>query len=176
MRRFINRKFVTITIYRVYIKKKKKEKKCLYLYKFFSRQITVSTIDRRKLQLVYKINIIEMDSNIMVDFRLSKGDGIEFKKSFVKVKNSLADIIGKELTSWWCMTSSTSHISNVYHCIWLEFHIRLFVIWCFFLSLSIFNENCILFMKMSESIIRPIKNDHEINFNCVFICIYLDRM
>lgn len=64
-------------------------------------QITVSTMDRRKLQLVFKINIIEMDSNILVDFRLSKGDGIEFKKSFVKVKNALSDIIGKELTSWW---------------------------------------------------------------------------
>lgn len=63
-------------------------------------QITVSTMDRRKLQLVFKINIIEMDSNILVDFRLSKGDGIEFKKSFVKVKNALSDIIGKELTSW----------------------------------------------------------------------------
>lgn len=41
-----------------------------------------------------------MDNNIMVDFRLSKGDGIEFKKSFVKVKKSLSDVIGKELISW----------------------------------------------------------------------------
>lgn len=71
-----------------------------YRFHSFISQITVSTIDRRKLQLVFKINVIEMDNNIMVDFRLSKGDGIEFKKSFVKVKKSLSDIIGKELTSW----------------------------------------------------------------------------
>lgn len=44
-----------------------------------------------------------MDNAVMVDFRLSKGDGIEFKKRFVKVKNSLSDIIGKELTSWWLL-------------------------------------------------------------------------
>lgn len=50
--------------------------------------------------MVFKINIIEIDNAVMVDFRLSKGDGIEFKKRFVKVKNSLSDIIGKELTSW----------------------------------------------------------------------------
>ncbi|XP_031618983.1 serine/threonine-protein kinase grp [Contarinia nasturtii] len=62
--------------------------------------ITVSTIDRRKINLVFKINLIEMNNVILVDFRLSKGDGIEFKRRFIQIKKSLADIIGKEQHSW----------------------------------------------------------------------------
>lgn len=34
-----------------------------------------------------------MDDHVLVDFRLSKGCGIEFKRRFVKIKNSLTDII-----------------------------------------------------------------------------------
>lgn len=41
-----------------------------------------------------------MDNKILVDFRLSKGDGIEFKRRFLQIKKSLNDIIGKETTSW----------------------------------------------------------------------------
>lgn len=62
--------------------------------------ITVSTVDRRKIQLVFKINLIAMDDKILVDFRLSKGDGIEFKRRFVEIKRSLADIISKEQKFW----------------------------------------------------------------------------
>lgn len=61
---------------------------------------TVSTIDRRKIQLIFKINLIEMNSTILVDFRLSKGDGIEFKRRFIQIKKQLADIIGKEQSLW----------------------------------------------------------------------------
>lgn len=39
-----------------------------------------------------------MDGNVMIDFRLSKGCGLEFKRRFVKIKYALSDIIGKELT------------------------------------------------------------------------------
>lgn len=63
-------------------------------------QITVSTVDRRKLQLIFKINIIELNNKILVDFRLSKGDGIEFKRRFLAIKKSMIDIICKETTSW----------------------------------------------------------------------------
>lgn len=62
--------------------------------------MTISTVDRRKLQLVFKVNIIEMDNNLMLDFRLSKGDGIEFKRGFIKIKKALSDIIGKDMISW----------------------------------------------------------------------------
>lgn len=58
--------------------------------------LTISTVDRRKIQLVFKINLIEMSENVLVDFRLSKGDGIEFKRRFIQIKKSLADIIGNE--------------------------------------------------------------------------------
>lgn len=59
-----------------------------------ANQITISTTDRRKIQLVFKINLIEMSDNILVDFRLSKGDGIEFKRCFIQIKKILIDIIG----------------------------------------------------------------------------------
>lgn len=62
--------------------------------------LTISTVDRRKIQLVFKINLIEMSENVLVDFRLSKGDGIEFKRRFIQIKKSLADIIGKEQHFW----------------------------------------------------------------------------
>lgn len=62
--------------------------------------LTISTVDRRKIQLVFKINLIEMSENVLVDFRLSKGDGIEFKRRFIQIKKSLADIIGKEQNLW----------------------------------------------------------------------------
>lgn len=64
----------------------------------FILQVTISTTDRRSIQLVFKAIVIEMDGNVMIDFRLSKGCGLEFKRRFVKIKYALSDIIGKELT------------------------------------------------------------------------------
>ncbi|XP_055638346.1 serine/threonine-protein kinase grp [Toxorhynchites rutilus septentrionalis] len=62
--------------------------------------ITISTIDRRKLQLIFKANIVEMDGKILCDFRLSKGCGLEFKRRFVRIKQSLADIVLKGPVTW----------------------------------------------------------------------------
>ncbi|XP_058168285.1 serine/threonine-protein kinase grp [Anopheles ziemanni] len=62
--------------------------------------ITISTIDRRKLQLIFKANIVEMDGKILCDFRLSKGCGLEFKRRFIKIKQSLADIVLKGPVTW----------------------------------------------------------------------------
>lgn len=62
--------------------------------------ITVSTVDRRKIQLVFKINIVEMNNSILIDFRLSKGDGIEFKRRFLKIKKILTDIVGPNQCFW----------------------------------------------------------------------------
>lgn len=50
--------------------------------------VTISTLDRRKLQLIFKANLIEMDGKILLDFRLSKGCGLDFKRNFVKIKGS----------------------------------------------------------------------------------------
>lgn len=50
--------------------------------------VTISTIDRRKLQLIFKANLLEMDGKILLDFRLSKGCGLDFKRNFVKIKDA----------------------------------------------------------------------------------------
>ena len=63
------------------------------------RQITVSSFDKRQMPLTFKINLIETNmicNNVLIDFRLSKGDGLEFKKVFIKFKSSLVDIACKK--------------------------------------------------------------------------------
>lgn len=57
--------------------------------------ITILTIDRRKMSLVFKVTFIEMNGNILVDFRLSKGDGLEFKRAFIKIRCAMEDVILK---------------------------------------------------------------------------------
>ncbi|XP_029155770.1 serine/threonine-protein kinase grp isoform X2 [Nylanderia fulva] len=57
--------------------------------------LTISTIDRRKMPLVFKANLIEMDGNVLVDFRLSKGCGLEFKRAFIKIRCAMEDVILK---------------------------------------------------------------------------------
>lgn len=76
--------------------------KCMYEYKIAitnqrQRQITVSTSDKRQTLLTFKVNILEMHSQneVLLDFRLSKGDGLEFKKIFMKIKSSLSHIVCK---------------------------------------------------------------------------------
>ncbi|XP_043286485.1 serine/threonine-protein kinase grp [Venturia canescens] len=62
--------------------------------------ITVSTVDRRKMPLVFKAIIVDMDGKILVDFRLSKGDGLEFKRRFVIIKSSLSEVVIKGPVTW----------------------------------------------------------------------------
>lgn len=62
--------------------------------------ITITTMDRRKMPLVFKANIIEMDGKILVDFRLSKGCGLEFKRRFLNIKSALQDIVLKGAVTW----------------------------------------------------------------------------
>ncbi|EFA12969.1 serine/threonine-protein kinase grp [Tribolium castaneum] len=57
--------------------------------------VTISTVDIMKNQLMFKTNVIEIQGKILVDFRLSKGCGIEFKKKFKKLKECLDDIVEK---------------------------------------------------------------------------------
>ncbi|XP_018050813.1 PREDICTED: serine/threonine-protein kinase grp isoform X2 [Atta colombica] len=57
--------------------------------------VTISTVDRRKMSLVFKVNFMEMDGNILVDFRLSKGCGLEFKRTFIKIRCAMEDVILK---------------------------------------------------------------------------------
>ncbi|XP_074159976.1 serine/threonine-protein kinase Chk1 isoform X1 [Sminthopsis crassicaudata] len=59
-------------------------------------QVTVSTTDRRNNKLIFKVNLVEMDEKILVDFRLSKGDGLEFKRHFLKIKGKLSDVVSSQ--------------------------------------------------------------------------------
>ncbi|XP_031847438.1 serine/threonine-protein kinase grp isoform X1 [Nomia melanderi] len=63
------------------------------------RTITING-DSRKRVLVYKANLVEMDGKILVDFRLSKGCGLEFKRRFMKIKAALDDIVLKDPVTW----------------------------------------------------------------------------
>ncbi|XP_038610659.1 serine/threonine-protein kinase Chk1 isoform X3 [Tachyglossus aculeatus] len=59
-------------------------------------QVTVSTTDRRNNKLIFKVNLVEMGEKILVDFRLSKGDGLEFKRHFLKIKGMLSDVVSSQ--------------------------------------------------------------------------------
>merc|ERR1712142_41019 len=57
---------------------------------------TLSTVDRRKKPLVFKATLIELETkDFLCDFRLSKGDGLEFKKFFCKIKSKVSPAIVK---------------------------------------------------------------------------------
>lgn len=58
-----------------------------------TKQVTVSTLDKRNNKLIFKVHLLEMDQRVLLDFRLSKGDGLEFKRLFVKMKQKLGDIV-----------------------------------------------------------------------------------
>ncbi|KAG8191955.1 hypothetical protein JTE90_007750 [Oedothorax gibbosus] len=59
-------------------------------------QVTITCQDRRKMHLIFKANLISMPEKVLVDFRRSRGDGIEFKRHFLKIKESLKQIIDRE--------------------------------------------------------------------------------
>ncbi|CAF1999859.1 unnamed protein product [Rotaria magnacalcarata] len=60
-------------------------------------QITVVTQDKRHTELIFKVNLFKIpDAKIMADFRLSKGDGIEFKRKFVEIRERLVQLA----TAW----------------------------------------------------------------------------
>ncbi|XP_034947360.1 serine/threonine-protein kinase grp [Chelonus insularis] len=75
-------------------------KKQKYNYRVNVGIVTISTVDRRKMPLVFKAMIVDMDNKILVDFRLSKGDGLEFKRRFVNIKEALEDVIVKGPVTW----------------------------------------------------------------------------
>lgn len=57
-------------------------------------QVTVSLIDKRKTHLIFKVSFFLVDAETtLVDFRLSKGDGLEFKRHFLAVRAALKPFI-----------------------------------------------------------------------------------
>lgn len=62
--------------------------------------VTISCMDRRRSPLVFKATLIEMDKQVLLDFRLSKGDGIEFKRNFMKIRKVMEEFIMKGPIMW----------------------------------------------------------------------------
>jgi len=65
-----------------------------------SNVLTVTTKDRRGEKLVFKASVLDMGQHILVDFRLSKGCGLDFKRNFLKIKEGLQEIIIKGPVTW----------------------------------------------------------------------------
>ncbi|CAH1263829.1 CHEK1 [Branchiostoma lanceolatum] len=63
--------------------------------KVHPNQISVSTTDKRGSQLIFKVFLYDMNGYRLVDFRLSKGDGLEFKRLFVRIKRKMTAVISK---------------------------------------------------------------------------------
>ncbi|UXI19800.1 hypothetical protein NH340_JMT05743 [Sarcoptes scabiei] len=62
--------------------------------KYSPGQYKITMVDRNRIPLVFRSSVNEMSSKkVLVDFRLSRGDGIEFKRQFLIVKNLLNPII-----------------------------------------------------------------------------------
>ncbi|ESO99085.1 hypothetical protein LOTGIDRAFT_173967 [Lottia gigantea] len=63
-------------------------------------QLTVETTDKRGAKLVFKTTLIDMGENLLVDFRLSKGDGLQFKRLFVKLREKMKPVVSKVPPMW----------------------------------------------------------------------------
>ncbi|XP_033758594.1 serine/threonine-protein kinase Chk1-like [Pecten maximus] len=82
-----------------------------YNYKRNSRGMaTVSAHDRRKMSLVFKACLLEMGENLLMDFRLSKGDGLEFKRHFIKIKEQMKSVISKMPPAYPLVPSQVSQL------------------------------------------------------------------
>jgi len=69
----------------------------------------IETQDRRGAILVFRCTLIQVDLRILVDFRLSRGCGIEFKKLFAKIKTNCGSIIDKNsIINWATLIPSDS--------------------------------------------------------------------
>lgn len=67
-----------------------------YTHRYHTAHVlTVTTLDRRGAQLVLKASVLDMGQHILVDFRLSKGCGLDFKRQFLRIKEGLSHIIVK---------------------------------------------------------------------------------
>ena len=62
--------------------------------------VTISCVDRRRNNLVFKASLIEMDKLVLLDFRLSRGDGMEFKRIFTKIRSAMEEFIQIAPVMW----------------------------------------------------------------------------
>jgi len=69
--------------------------KLMLQYKVMSHnQVRITTVDKRKSTLTYLVNFIIISQlPLLLDFRMSKGDGIEFKRQFKSIKEQMKDYL-----------------------------------------------------------------------------------
>jgi len=75
--------------------------------------VTISCIDRRRNNLVFKASLVEMGKEVLLDFRLSKGDGIEFKRNFTKIKKVMEEHIVKAPPISWSLAIYNNKLPGV---------------------------------------------------------------
>ncbi|WAR28432.1 CHK1-like protein [Mya arenaria] len=68
-------------------------------------------MDKRGMPLVFKACLMEMGENLLLDFRLSKGDGLEFKRHFMKLRNQMKKISSKIPPLFPLMPSQQSQVA-----------------------------------------------------------------
>jgi len=61
---------------------------------------TVDTTDRRGANLIFKVTFIAVEARILLDFRLSRGCGLEFKRHFGAIRANCEGIVSKAPILW----------------------------------------------------------------------------
>ena len=80
----------------------------LHLQKIEASTTNTLPTDRRGGSLVFKATLIVMDKKVLLEFRLSRGCGLEFKRIFSKIRERMEPLIVKgALTDW----SLTNHVA-----------------------------------------------------------------
>uniref|UniRef100_A0A3B5AAN8 Serine/threonine-protein kinase CHK1 n=1 Tax=Stegastes partitus TaxID=144197 RepID=A0A3B5AAN8_9TELE len=69
---------------------------CDASYSCYQHYHTLHTLDKRNNKLIFKVHLLDMNQRVLLDFRLSKGDGLEFKRLFVKIKQKLGDVVSTQ--------------------------------------------------------------------------------
>ncbi|XP_055337428.1 serine/threonine-protein kinase Chk1-like [Paramacrobiotus metropolitanus] len=65
-----------------------------------SGSYTISGNDRYRIPLVLKLSFVQIGSKLLMDFRLSKGNGLEFKRMFTIFRQKLNHLVDEEPVAW----------------------------------------------------------------------------
>lgn len=60
------------------------------------------------MQLVFKATVYDMQTMVLLDFRLSRGCGLDFKRHFLAIKHKLSDILCSAPVTWSIATATNS--------------------------------------------------------------------
>lgn len=60
------------------------------------------------MQLVFKATVYDMQSMVLLDFRLSRGCGLDFKRHFLAIKEKLSHILCSAPVTWAIATATNS--------------------------------------------------------------------